>query len=303
MKFNIKDWQDKHLIKESKLKEIDFKDKSAFDKYQAKHKMRSTTKVNVAGKDTTAGEAGGKEKEASGDDIESKIDQYLAQTNRPDSNDGGGDEKTKTASASKMTPQQKEDTVYGAFEMLGDTLTRGMEYDEKMMQGDLESIKKSGMSIDDAKAELENLMGQTEQEDDYGDPSWPEESKEAMYSHLDSIYSEAGEQGGKTKSKPVEIYPSMEDAEAIMDEFQEGGLEKGVDYEETTAYGDDIPNEIVALSDKAKEIVDQYEDEDEDEDYDDEGRSNESIAPRSTRIQEVKIYRTIQQLKGLERDL
>jgi hypothetical protein len=55
MKFNIKNWQDKHLIKESRLKEIDFKDKAAFDKYQAIHKMRPTTKVNVAGKDTTAG--------------------------------------------------------------------------------------------------------------------------------------------------------------------------------------------------------------------------------------------------------
>ena len=152
-----------------KLNEIDFKSQDAFKKYKAKHAMRSTTKVNVAGKDTTAGEAD----------------------------------------------------------------------------------KDSG--------------------------------------------------SGSNKQAPVKIYPSMEDAEAIMDEFQEGGLEKGVDYEETTAYGDDIPNEIVALSDKAKEIVDQYEDED--EDYDDEGRSNESIAPRSTRIQEVKIYRTIQQLKGLERDL
>ena len=62
MKFNIKNWQDKHLIKESKLKEMDFKDKAAFDKYQSKHKMRSTTKVSIAGKDTTAGEAGGGEK-------------------------------------------------------------------------------------------------------------------------------------------------------------------------------------------------------------------------------------------------
>jgi len=66
MLFNIKNWQDKHLIKESKLKEMDFKDKAAFDKYQSKHNMRKSTKVSIGGKDTTAGEAGGKEKEASG---------------------------------------------------------------------------------------------------------------------------------------------------------------------------------------------------------------------------------------------
>ena len=126
-----------------KLNEIDFKSQDAFKKYKAKHAMRSTTKVNVAGKDTTAGEAD----------------------------------------------------------------------------------KDSG--------------------------------------------------SGSNKQAPVKKYPSMEDAEAIMDQFQEDGLEKGVDYEETTAYGDDIPNEIIALSDEAKSIVDIYDDEDEDEDYDDEGRSNE----------------------------
>ena len=171
MKFNIKNWQDKYLIKESRLKkEIDFKNQDAFKKYNSKHKMRSTTKVTIGGKDTTAGDATGDKKQAS---------------------------------ASKMTPQQKEDTVYGAFEMLGDTLTRGMEYDEKMMQGDLESIKKSGMSIDDAKAELENLMGATEQEDEYGNPSWPEESKEAMYSHLEDVYAQGG--SDKSITAPVNV--------------------------------------------------------------------------------------------------
>ena len=38
-----------------KLNEIDFKSQDAFKKYKAKHAMRSTTKVNIAGKDTTAG--------------------------------------------------------------------------------------------------------------------------------------------------------------------------------------------------------------------------------------------------------
>ena len=62
MRFNIKNWQDKYLIKESKLKEMDFKDQAAFDKYQSKHNMRKSTKVSIAGKDTTAGEAGGDKK-------------------------------------------------------------------------------------------------------------------------------------------------------------------------------------------------------------------------------------------------
>ena len=39
-----------------RLTEIDFRSQDAFKKYNAKHKMRKTTKVNIAGKDTTAGE-------------------------------------------------------------------------------------------------------------------------------------------------------------------------------------------------------------------------------------------------------
>ena len=36
---------------------MDFKDQSEFDAYNKKHKMRKSTKVNVGGKDTTAGAA------------------------------------------------------------------------------------------------------------------------------------------------------------------------------------------------------------------------------------------------------
>jgi hypothetical protein len=39
------------------ISEIEFKSQSAFDAYKEKHKMRDTTKVKVAGKETTAGEA------------------------------------------------------------------------------------------------------------------------------------------------------------------------------------------------------------------------------------------------------
>ena len=46
----------KELIRQS-IKEIDFKNQAAFDAYNKKHKMRKTTKVNVAGKETTAGDA------------------------------------------------------------------------------------------------------------------------------------------------------------------------------------------------------------------------------------------------------
>ena len=69
MKFNIKNWQAKYLIKESKLRELDFKTPAEFKAYKArlKTKMRDTTKVNIAGKDTTAGEASGKDTPSASD--------------------------------------------------------------------------------------------------------------------------------------------------------------------------------------------------------------------------------------------
>ena len=50
------------------IKEIDFKSQKAFQKYNAKHKMRKSTKVNIAGKETTAGAASKKGKKTGGDD-------------------------------------------------------------------------------------------------------------------------------------------------------------------------------------------------------------------------------------------
>lgn len=152
-----------------KLTEIDFKSQGAYKDYKTKHKMRATTKVNIAGKDTTAGEADKVDKDQ-GSKPQSKMEKRLAAMR----------------SQGMFGNEKDQDSKSGGEETKG-----------AAMFNDEESTKK---------------------------------------------------------------YPSMDDAEAIMDEFKEGGLEKGVDYEETTAYGDDVPNEIIALSDKAKEIVDQYED-------------------------------------------
>ena len=46
----------KDLIRK-RIKEMDFKSQKSFNAYNSKHKMRKTTKVNIAGKETTAGDA------------------------------------------------------------------------------------------------------------------------------------------------------------------------------------------------------------------------------------------------------
>ena len=50
-----KNAQLKELVKK-KLKELKFKSPQAYEKYKQKHNIRKSTKVNVGGKDTTAGE-------------------------------------------------------------------------------------------------------------------------------------------------------------------------------------------------------------------------------------------------------
>ena len=66
---------------DSIVTELDFKSKKDFAKYQAKHKMRPTTKVNIAGKDTTVGDEMGDDsetpkapKKTTGADIEKQAD-------------------------------------------------------------------------------------------------------------------------------------------------------------------------------------------------------------------------------------
>ena len=66
------------------LLEIDFKDKKAFQKYNAKHKMRPTTKVNIAGKDTTVGDATGKKSKGKGAKASSKAQAFAAISNLSD---------------------------------------------------------------------------------------------------------------------------------------------------------------------------------------------------------------------------
>ena len=259
MKFNIKDWQDKHLIKESKLKEIDFKDKSAFDKYQAKHKMRSTTKVNVGGKDTTAGEASGEASgKDSGGDIESKIDQYLAQTNRPDGNDDdGADYNDKKGTDTSQSPEDAADAAYGAVEMMGDVLSRGDGYDVEMMGADLELLKATGISKEDAKKLLDTEMKGIEANydaDEYdGEEAYPQDTKDELYKHLDSIY--GSDDGEDDENIQFDLSTNKsDDGDGLTDEdrllngldaFRDGLIDKDEwddirdDYDEDGEYSDE----------------------------------------------------------------
>jgi hypothetical protein len=77
------------------LKEIDFSSQKAFDKYNKVHKLRPSTKVNIAGKTTTAGQAsqvkgasvfGGDNSKSNSNKIEPIIKNIADLTDRNDHN-------------------------------------------------------------------------------------------------------------------------------------------------------------------------------------------------------------------------
>jgi len=47
----------RQIIREMIITELDFKSQDAFNSYNKQHKLRKSTKVNIAGKQTTAGQA------------------------------------------------------------------------------------------------------------------------------------------------------------------------------------------------------------------------------------------------------
>ena len=349
MKFNIKNWQDKHLIKESKglKREIDFKSDDAFKKYNAKHKMRKTTKVNIAGKDTTAGEESGKEKKS-------------------------------VSSASKLTPQQKKSTVSGAVEkMLYMTDITGYV---DVSTAKLSRIYVSGMSIEDAKAELKTQMNPATNDTLKGISKYKQKKAEKeVYRLLDDIYTgkhdsyindknirsgtdgwirdpeldkrikKNGEKQDAEYNAKEKVYwadykkrQAAEKAEKLKNRTPKE-IEKAKtqfrfsdsDYESPKEYRDNVkdilqkrydldkvdPKRMQQMIDGADDYfyhearsankagrrakttsaknfanyIEQYFDEDGIE------PKNESVIRRSTRIREARMYRTIQELKGLEK--
>ena len=369
MKFNIKQWQDKHLIKESNLKEIDFKDKAAFDKYQSKHQMRPSTKVNVGGKDTTAGV------QMMQHDKDS--DEYKAAYKVASREVGDGDKEKKasgkSATASKLTPQQKKSVVSDTVKKLA----FNGHIDPSVAK--LSRIYVSGMSHEDAKAELEAqinydpdgtgvskyLQKQDKKEvnrildnmyagkyDDYindknirsGTDDWIRDPE------LDKRIKKNGEtQAAEEKAKDKVYWADYEKRQAAkkaekLKNRTPKEIEKAKtqfrfsdsDYESPKEYRDNVkdilqkrydldkvdPKRMQQMIDGADDYfyhearsankagrrakttsaknfanyIEQYFDEDGIE------PKNESVIRRSTRIRESRMYRTIQQLKGLEKN-
>ena len=160
------------------LLEIDFKDKEAFQKYQSIHKMKPTTKVNIAGKDTTVGDEMGDDsetpqapKKTTGADIEKQADKSGKEQ----------DDIEKDIAGDLMGDEPKGDTT-------ADTLTKGLK------DGGLNPYKDGPMinqALDDIGGDHSDLKKRIET---YGDnvPSSRGKS-EAQYQKEVDKYKEEGE--------------------------------------------------------------------------------------------------------------
>tara|TARA_R110001599_G_scaffold151172_1_gene335774 strand:+ start:219 stop:1109 length:891 start_codon:yes stop_codon:yes gene_type:complete len=296
MRFNIKNWQDKHLIKESKLKEMDFKDKAAFDKYQSKHNMRSTTKVSIAGKDTTAGEAGGKSDKAAapvtrgkglgyGDDDDSNV-QFDLSTNKNDVGDGLTD----------------EDKLLNGLDAFRDGLIDKDEWDDIRddYDEDGEYSDEDGYGEKEEKPAPEN------------DKPWEKSSlgtdksfKKTPASEKRKYFSFNPVDGGKfTHGKAMpDLVNGLRNSDASNEEsiqnlestLKAAGVYdlKTVDKKDAIKAIEDVDQSVDAKNDMKKHVENIW----------DKDHQAESVTPRSTRIQEAKMYQTIQELKGLEKGL
>ena len=166
--------------------EIDFKDEKAFKKYKAKHKMRGSTKVNIAGKDTTVdkadsmskGDVGGPSYPnvpkgvKSSDDLKGKDDKKMSDTEKEmDTAAKYANVKMDRGEAldiikkGELTPDNMQDT----FEMIKN-YADWMGYEDELedFENDLPDIIDDG-DVDTFESYAEELLDPDKKEKEMGD--------------------------------------------------------------------------------------------------------------------------------------
>ena len=343
MKFNIKNWQDKHLIKESKglKREIDFKSDDAFKKYNSKHKMRATTKVNIAGKDTTAGEVEGGEKKAPSKSI-------TAPVNVKSLSD-------KISKARANSDWSNEDAIDNLDQLLQDT--GAYDKEELTFEDGMKAIQDLDNYQDgdgryndedeayDAKTEMQDELIDLFDEPEGG---WTNDNRGNVkadgsshdYSELNPIgnskapqlqYSDddddGSDEGGDREKSAKAIKTFVKDNEDAVRSYTHsvlsdnmGTSEAAVEYlgwseEEAEDADFNVYDDVVDKFMDDPETMEEYisgKDEDGDlqagmdqikKEYEDDPNVYESVTPNSTRIQEARIYKTIQELRALEKNI
>lgn len=218
------------------LKEIDFRNQDAFDAYQKQHQLRPDTKVTIAGKVTTAGQASQKSAPSKGASVFGK--------NKGGSVFGGDKSKAK---------QITNDDIEG--------LTSYKDFD-KFFKANKNKLDKN--YVDDIEGQI-GALDYLESDYEAGDAD--REEVLIAYEELQDLIKKAMSKGNKStsKSKPFDADTDTKDfANALPKGFSEysGGTIDGV-----TSFGDDNGNNIFVsdpsvYDDKGNYAVSGYNDDD-----------------------------------------
>ena len=292
----LKKSQLKELIRQS-IKEIDFKDKSSFDAYKKKHKMRGSTKVNVAGKDTTVDKASGKSggeidwdkkigKDTVGDILDNpkhpnydKAEKYASQFN-PD------DEKLVTGKGPQVKGGPKPggnwdtDQIMNAkigkekiSDLLGDeehpdygvALKYVMGFnpdDEKLVTGPGKKAKKKAKDID------KQSMKAADDANAKMDAAEKAKEKEDNKSEAEKVHDRVGEFMYDNEDIPDEYTDALDD---LRDKLQNAGTDK----------------EVAKLNKQAREMMDDIEQRGMDGEFDE---SIKESKKRRFTVKEVRMW-------------
>ena len=252
--------------------EIDFKDQASFDAYNKKHKMRKSTKVKIAGKDTTAGDASGKSKKkpSLGTSIASKVQKQkdkFAKAKKDDlkrpavaksaekEKEMSGYEKAEDSRATALKAIEKgvvnKSTMQDTFNLIADYAEwNGYEDELEDFKNDLPDII-DDEDIDTFESYAEELldpdkkekdMGKTLAQMDYDDEDSPE-----------SYYDDEEDTGGPSYAnvpkgaKSSEHAKLMKKNDALADEYgysDSNDLMGGAHSEEVEEFIDEIGADV-----------------------------------------------------------
>lgn len=166
------------------LKEIDFPTQKAFDTYNKSHKLRPTTKVTVAGKSMTAGQAAQNSKPVKGKSV------------------FGGDKSKETASPKTQRegkPEVNKKVIDAALELdITPMEYATAAYEEKIYQAAVEALTDSNFHQEAREliAKLENKP-EWAKKPEYGTPEYEKWEKSGVYKSKYWDGDEEGNNAGK----------------------------------------------------------------------------------------------------------
>ena len=239
--------------------EIDFKSQSAFDAYNKKHKMRKSTKVNIGGKDTTAGDAAGKKSASDAEYEKFRADAAPAKKKV----DQDRKEALDTIKSGKLSADNMQDTfekIKSYADWMGYEEIEEFEEELEDMIEDQDTewfIDRAEELLDPDKKEKE--MGDYLAQMDYED----EDSPESYYDDGNTKQTKVMKQNDATAKK---INPNLSNSKDLVmkgmaddiDEFMNEIPDEGQDFDKADELLNLVRDNEQGMRDDDDDMIDDY---------------------------------------------